>query len=523
MNNNELNLSQEPKYGFLLFDENIDSKENIMNNKMSGIGCYPSFIDSKLTFETFTFNKIKELKKDIIWYSNLVKENVWRSGNWNIKSKNYLGISYEALYSNIITAKTKDKQQIAIIFAQLFNSVMFAYEKFIRDNNLEFKIGKNELYEDVYNLFMLKSFNPNTEDKMRFKFSEAYIEKIKMPKNKELQNNNLIKEFTFLVESEKYIDFILEEMMPVGKWQEVENKNETIASLKEKIKINANFKYFIKIDNLKLNPTFTKINLASLWLGTRGFLLNGTVIDEIWLTEKEFLFLSNYAEFSILEIYCNQDTKKIKDYFFKKIYKKELLLNEQEDIKIISMTFHILNMLFFKSFISKGYMPENRKKFLFSENMIWFRAKEREYLFNIVKELVEKFDCDIKEYGNGEITIYLDKQIDKQNLVLFLLKNNLFVPSALSLEMIENKEEFKNENSIVLKDFKIKNKYLTKDIKENYINFINRLSYTYKKNKEEVEDLMNILSKMKFSKNDEEDKEYQWFLLSLQKSILLKK
>lgn len=497
------------RYGFILFNEDINQKENIKNNIMGGIACIHGQ-------DPFEFKQIKELPKNIIWYSNLTKDGIWRTGQWhNIKSKFYLGISFEALYSNLINHR--DKFKLVKSFAFLFTQVMYALEKYVIDNGLEFKIGKNELFEDLYEQFMGKSFNPKTPEELRYRFGESYIEQIKIPNGNSINANNSNNTFTFLIDHNFYVEEILSETLPIGKWTELnefKGNKQPSKLLKEKIILDKNAKFFIKIDELIFHPSLNQ-NWGSLWLGSRGALLNGTIIDELWLTEKEFLFLIQYADFKVLEVWQNTETTSIKDFYFKKLFKKDLIL-ENIDLRHISMVYQILSRLFIKSFMSTGYHPVTREKFPFTENMIWFRAKERELLFNIAKKMVEEFNYKIKNFGNGEITIYLEQQ-DKQKLIQFLLSQNLFIPMALAQEEIPNKKNLQNLfiNEYLHKDFKLKHKYINRNLEEDYFNFINQLSFIYKNNKEEKTHLLSLVSKLKFSSQDEQDEEYKWFLNEL--------
>lgn len=529
------------EYGFILFDENINQKEKIQKNIMSGVYCIYGQ-------QPKHFEKIKDLPKNIIWYSNLKKEGVWRSGLKNIKSKDYLGISYDGLFYNFFN--TTDKNKIASSFAKLFNHAMYSYEYFWRNLSLgEFKITEANLYEEIYKKFMQSSFPPNTDKEMRYRFSLSYLDKTVEPiikdifdENKVEKNNDKGKAFTFILSPDYYLNKVLEEDLPMGKWQHISQIeanffNQSLKLKKEKLVIlsNSKTKFLVKIDNLKLNPVFKENNWGSLWLGTRGFLLNGTVIDELWLNEKEFLFINKHAEFDVLDVYVNKETKNIKEYFYKKLFPIEKL-QENLEIRKLSLSYQIIQRLFLKAFINTGYLPETRDKFPFTENMIWFKAKEREILFEIAKNFVQIFKCKIIEFGNGEITVSFDneknEQIDKQKLVEFLIENHLIVPYFLSINHTDYLDNIKkiesihiNENNLNLIDYKLKNKFiktigqLDKYQQESYFNFINHLSFIFSNDKKEMAELGTIISKMNFSQNDEKDNDLKWFLEQVNKVI----
>lgn len=532
------------EYGFILFDDNINQKEKIQKNIMSGVYCIYGQ-------QPKHFEKIKDLPRNIIWYSNLKKEGVWRSGLKNIKSKDYLGISYDGLFYNFFN--TTDKNKIASFFAKLFNHAMYSYEYFWRNLGLgDFKLTEADLYEEIYKKFMQSSFPPNTDKEMRHRFSLSYLEKTISPVIKDvydedkIKNNDKGKAFTFILSPDYYLNKVLEEDLPMGKWQSISQIESNFFNQSNKIKreklvilanqnSNTKTKFLVKIDNLKLNPVFKENNWGALWLGTRGFLLNGTVIDELWLNEKEFLFINKHAEFDVLDVYVNKDTKNIKDYFYKKLFPIDKL-QEDLDIRKISLSFQIIQRLFFKAFINTGYLPETRDKFPFTENMIWFKAKEREILFDVAKNFVQTFKCKIIEFGNGEITVSFENeknnQIDKEKLVTFLIENHLIVPYFLSIEQtgyLNNSnhldEQSKYSFNLNLIDYKLKHKFIKsigqndKYQHESYFNFINHLSFIFSNDKKEIAELATIVSKMNFSQNDEKDLDLKWFLEQTNKVI----
>lgn len=495
------------KYGFLYFEKDIEEKNNIHKNKMSGLACLGG--DKE---QVFPFSKIKDLPKGIIWYSNLTKEQVWRTGNDNIKDKNYLGISFDILFSNIF--KSMDKKNITKNVAQLFQMVMFQLEKIFIQQNKEFDLDI-DLIMLVYQNFMLKTFQPNTTDVMRGVFKEAYLEKITSPDFKTKNGNR----FSFYLDSNFLADELLNEAIPIGEWREVNEKD--VGSYGNYLDKNIDDTrcFLIKIDNLKLKTMFStlnqKVNDVALWLGDRGFLLNGSVIDEIWLTEKEYLFLKDKADFDILKIYQNNQLKVLKTLFNQQY--QDLITN---DLKNVSLTQQIIKTIFIQAFISKGFIKG--KENLYTENMIWYRVKERELLFERIKELQTM--VEVKEFGNGSVLIEVKKFENQKELVKLLLNNNFIVPYFLSSQDIEDNDIFltKNNNNELnmniypynVVDYKLKNKFIKSNNDNSAYLLVDNILLSNNKKEQ-----LNILKAMNFTSQDEKDAELKWSLETIAKTM----
>lgn len=566
------------KYGFALFDKNINDKENIKNNKMSGMACIYTQ-DKSQTLKVFKFNYANELDKNIIWYSNLDKSEMWRTGLSHIKSNDFLGIPYQTLFDNIIFIN--EKENITISFAKLFAYTMFSYEYFLSQLNIQFdvnKLGDCNLYEHTYQTFMLKSFNPNTNNVYRHYFEESYIEKIK-----NTERNSKDNLFSFLLESNYYINTILKNNIPYDDWRNIEDINLNFSGMSTKNKINFLLSHIssnivstedkdnhnqsennhsltsskplhalIKIDNLKSNPTSLFVQNSNieqdlqsdlnLWQGSRALKLNGTWVEDFWITETEFQFLSkkflaDEITFDILDVKLCYSSKNLFNFYFSNLFKKELYINKVE-LRKLSIVSQIIERTFFKSFISSGYFPLSRKKFLFTENMIWFRAKERELLFNLSSQLQKEFGYFIQSYGNGEICINFTKsktyseserENNKLKLINFLIQHHFIIPTTLCLNYdVKNftkLKEIKLDNQQYQQhiiDFKIKCKYLqNKELikEEDYFHFINRLFFNFNNKKEELSELLKLFTNnLSFTKEEvSNNPEYNLFLTELKK------
>ena len=498
------------RYGFLYFDlKELEEKNNIHKNKMSGLACL-----GEETSEPFSFNKIKDLPKNIIWYSNLTKEQVWRTGEGNIKDKNYLGISFDVLFSNIF--KSMDKRKITKNISQLFQLVMFQTERIFIEQNKVFDLENIDLVMLVYKNFMTKTFQPNTTEIMRGILKEAYLETITSPDFK-VKNGN---RFYFYLDPNFFLEEILKENIPMGEWREVLKREE--GDLKNYLikNINDTRSFLVKIDNLKLKTTFStsnkKMNEAALWLGSRGFLLNGSIIDEIWLTEKEFQYLKDRADFDIIKIYQNNQLKNLKSLFYQQY--NDLI---SSDLKNISITGQIIKTIFLQAFISKGFIQG--KENLYTENMIWYRVKEREILFERVKEL--QGQVEIKEFGNGCVVIDVKKIEDQKKLVKTLINNNFIVPYFLCAQEIDEEDIFlskSNENDLKqniypynVVDYKFKNKFIKSNNDENSAYLLVDNILLSKNKKEQI----NVLKSMNFTSQDENDSELKWGLEEFSKVI----
>lgn len=454
-------FSESNKYGFILFDKNINSTKKIKLNEMSGLAC---------TYQgtPFAFKKIKELPPNIVWLTNLDKFNVWRTGQFNnIKSKDYLGIDIKVIIQNYFTQVPYEEitKQMAYIFTQ----IMFHIERVYREifekkfgRSFEIDLKKDELFEDIYQNFLKKSFNPNTTKPLRGCFESAYIEKINLVNEKPSKDD-----FTFYFENEYYLQRLFEDKIPVGSWYQekvMENKQAFLQWLEDCVK--KDVKLLVKVNQLYFKPLLTnaishstnkikQVDIGELWLGKRNFAFTQRNLEDLWLTEKECLFLSKYADFNVEDIYVNKMAKsfveKNKQWFDIDVFKTTSLTQ-----------YGLLYQTIIASFIKgmKNIAYHNNEKTPYTENMVWLRAKDREICLDVAIKMVE-MGLKVKSYGNGEITVDLkSSQYNENDLTGLLLEKGLFVPIGLIkdsfalLELGDDNYYVKSINFVDSKTFK---------------------------------------------------------------------
>ena len=190
------------------------------------------------------------------------------------------------------------------------------------------------------------------------------------------------------------------------------------------------------------------------------------------------------------------------------------------DLKNISLTQQIIKTIFIQAFISKGFIKG--KENLYTENMIWYRVKERELLFERIKELQTM--VEVKEFGNGSVLIEVKKFENQKELVKLLLNNNFIVPYFLSSQDMEDNDIFltKNNNNELnmniypynVVDYKLKNKFIKSNNDNSAYLLVDNILLSNNKKEQ-----LNILKAMNFTSQDEKDAELKWSLETIAKTM----
>ena len=154
--------------------------------------------------------------------------------------------------------------------------------------------------------------------------------------------------------------------------------------------------------------------------------------------------------------------------------------------------------------------------------MIWYRVKERELLFERIKELQTM--VEVKEFGNGSVLIEVKKFENQKELVKLLLNNNFIVPYFLSSQDIEDNDIFltKNNNNELnmniypynVVDYKLKNKFIKSNNDNSAYLLVDNILLSNNKKEQ-----LNILKAMNFTSQDEKDAELKWSLETIAKTM----
>lgn len=154
--------------------------------------------------------------------------------------------------------------------------------------------------------------------------------------------------------------------------------------------------------------------------------------------------------------------------------------------------------------------------------MIWYRVKERELLFERIKELQTM--VEVKEFGNGSVLIEVKKFENQKELVKLLLNNNFIVPYFLSSQDMEDNDIFltKNNNNELnmniypynVVDYKLKNKFIKSNNDNSAYLLVDNILLSNNKKEQ-----LNILKAMNFTSQDEKDAELKWSLETIAKTM----
>ena len=402
---NEKTIMQ--KYGFALFDNEIYTQNNLKSNNMPCIVA----VDGKIT----KYRKINELPKDIVYWTNLDKEYVWKYSRFaHLKDANYLGLSYESIRQNYF-AYQDSPESVAKECAKLFSLVMNTLEQIIGAPN-------DPIEETIYQKYLTKSFRTKTPQAIRGVFEYAYKEK-----NSILSNPLGVPYNALILEANQYIDNLFDAPIPVGEWEEITDAvlklspAKQIEYLLEQAKDKS---ILVGVINTKLKETLTiGINEGALYLGNKGMLISNTVVEGIWLTEHDLELHHQYCNFTIEKVLINSDKRSFKKFFYSKIFTQEEWI--KDNLAYISLCEQIISRLFIRSMMCVTHTREGKTPF--TENMIWLQSLDKKLLLPHVFSLA-KMGAIILNYGIGEIQIGTRLPKDITPIIKHLYQHNWIVP-----------------------------------------------------------------------------------------------
>lgn len=567
-------LSPKLKYGILFFDENLEEKKNIKANLMEGYSClngqvsrfssiselpknviWLSNLDKYNVWRTGEFDYIKD--KNYLGipfktlYQNFFMDKELKSALKQMEKM--FQVTMESIerycYESKRDIKAFYKGNLAeVLFDYFVNDLFVHFEDSVRDvklsektafelltsrkqvfaNNSGEKQGEqedNEFLEELTDFSYGKGKYELSEKekldliKLKAGFEKAYIESIKIDSSRLLENQ----QFSFLVESSFYLNKMLSTEIPVGRWRRVElseflntgtSVEAFVKNIVGKVKTkNEDAAILFHIDNIVLDRSLSGsgVDLPTLFLGMRGSLLNGSIIEDLWLTKEEVEEFSKLASFEIVDVFVNDETKQLKQLFRQFVFLPTLF--NQTELTQHSLVYAIALRVFLQCFITRVYSAKNRERQPVNELMLWFLAADRRICYEIAQELGE-LGLIVYSYGGGEVVTAIEKsqQINLEKLIEICLDNKVYIPISLISKVVNSSTE-KTFVKLLLDSNAIENHRLDAFLKyKNLKNVKNELFYIefgnevgavdFRKNSSET--LVKMLSKLNIEQEDEE-------------------
>lgn len=421
----KLNIS---KYGFVFFNKNKD--EPIKNWK-----CYYSIGGEKAQL----VKSYIELPKDIIWWTNLNKLESWEMGKFSkFKSSDFLGINYNIVLNYFLLDSDKITEMVKKN-SQFFSNFMYILSNYLKKININ--IFNYNLNGSLKDFIATLSFKDN-ENEMINKFCNNFL----LSEVEVLNKNELLD-----LQSDPNYENIYVNLPVYNNINNILLENNNYTTVK-KIELPISIKkenYIFDENNVK-KPILMNISNISIikeenkvrtLLGQRCLTLNGSFINNIWLTNEEFYIINDYIKCEINNMYLCVDSS----YNFNEYVLKD---NQDNDLKGYSLNFNLLTSLFLSIYFDNSYNFDNRRKNKKSLSNILITAKERIKYFNIVSKLLEN-NIKIVSYGNSSIRlIYKKDEIEKVLLTCLELGIKIplrYINKLTNLNNITNKEFLLNK------------------------------------------------------------------------------
>lgn len=391
--------------------------------------------------QTLQFNKFddfRELNQNVIWYSDLTKEDVWRLGCLNIykiKHNKYLNTSFQQL-ENVLIGDINETNENNI--KTFFLKMLFVFEKIMSlclvnmDKEDVFDWKTEELYVAIRkNLFTnLEQYIPQVlSDVLAFSYQDV-VEHLSEKEVFDLEQQGYK-----IVEIKKnglsYANELMDKLkIPTKDYIQYSHKDiqHQIKLLKEEKKVDVSIQnFFLKYVNtpylVQINKKTLKTeydNYKTLLESNSIVFLNAKRIERKWITSVEFAYLSKFFNFEIgnaiiFDRYL--DKREIID-----TYHLENVFIKYDDISYFSIVITLLMENYTLALQEKNF--ETHKVNILNS---FLSASDKKELL-LVSLLLESNKYRVKSYGKNTIELMLtEEDLNNPKLTQILEKINYVI------------------------------------------------------------------------------------------------
>ena len=407
---NPFSINSNSKYGFLFFDKD-------KNNPIRQWKGWKSIGGNK----SERFENISELPIDIVWLTNLNKNEHWKLGKFKkIKDSEFMGVNIlEIMDENILSKEDNADycQYCSEIFSLFIDQMSYMFSKL--NISLNFQDG------NAYDFIRKVSTKENNAIDYSFEkiINISYNDTIKIQLPPEETKGKKILKLSKL-RSVHFSEIINEVLYPDGNWMPIgkDKLPEDNEKKKNFIEKNSRYPMLIHIDdiNIKTGNKWSIDNEVFLFLGDR---FDNISKSSIWLTREEYEIIKSKINFKIKAILINDSYNNI-NFSLKEDFMSKDVVFENSIIKqlLLSTLFYFLS--------AKTRDGGNRKIFKITPKELWVKNKDNIELFKTAN-IFQKEGFIVSEYGNGQISILYDENININKLITLSEKNNMVVPTKL--------------------------------------------------------------------------------------------
>lgn len=404
-------------FGVVLFNE----KKYIYKNDTQGV-------------QIGDFDNFRELNRDIIWFSDLSKEEIWRMGCLsilNIKHNQYFNTSFEQIQNTISGNNYKDIKSSLIKMLFIFEKIMLLVIHNQSENKFDFEAEelsiaiRNGLFSDmeyeitnVLSDALMCSYQDRvdclTEEETDELINSNHI-CLQIKKNGLVYAQELINNLS--LPSNNYVIYSLKDI------------KHQIALLKDG---KANFDISIQdffINYLK-TPFLVQIDkkiVKSEYEEQRKILdkneiayLNAKRIDRTWINSIEFSYLSKFCNFEILNAIVF--TQQLNHKEIVELYKLDNVMLHTDNLSYFSIAITLLMENYAIALQEKD--TKNHKVNIINS---FLAAQDKKELL-IISLLLMNNHYKIKSYGRNVIEVLIpDKQEEINKLNNMINKLNYFI------------------------------------------------------------------------------------------------
>lgn len=350
----------------------------------------------------FRFSSWKELPEDIVWWTNLSKQETWAIGKFGrFKDHNVFGLDWHGWLSEQTVLSQENLTDVVSGISETFSRSAYAYSQWCQQQDQPIWTWGEGSVPDLLAI-RLNALSEN-EPKPQPVLSAAFFDQIKQP----LNSQELVGKRRLVVSLPRHLHVqnLWRARIPqTGQWSLLDyslfpgGTDHSARWLADQAT-----PLLVKIGEPIWRPGESERGI--FWLGTRGKRFHGAEFEPIWMTGEDALSLSRFAEFQLLSVYVGKKWEEASPSDPLNV------LNMKDPLAAYSNTWQLRSSSAWRALATPTRDPKHRNKAFSNERILWMRALDRRLCFEAAYQLQEQ-GFEVEAYGDGQAVLLLNPKDD---------------------------------------------------------------------------------------------------------------
>ena len=383
----------------------------------------------------FRFSSWKELPEDIVWWTNLSKQETWAIGKFSrFKDHNVFGVDWHGWLAEQTILSQENLTEVVCGISETFSRSAYAYSQWCQEQDEPVWAWGEGSVPDILaaRLHALGEEEPKPQPVL----AAAFQELVKQP----LNSQELIGKRRLVVSLPRHLHVqnVWRARVPQSNSWSLLDYSLFPGGLDQAARWLADqaLPLLVKIGEPIWRPG--EEVRGAFWLGSRGRRFHGAEFEPIWMTGEEALYFSRFAQFQLLSVYVGGKWEE-------SLPADPLhVLNMQDPLAPYSNTWQLRASSAWKALATPTRDPKHRNKAFSNERILWMRALDRRLCFEAAYQLQEQ-GFEVEGFGDGQAVLLLDPKDDPVAWAKAIRKAGWCLPMGLAKAVPLSKEDDFND------------------------------------------------------------------------------